>query len=193
MSDSIRADPQALGKNTRLLRNAFGCFATGVAIVTAPRIEGGWIAITINSFSSVSLDPPLLLFSLSASSNCLSHLDASTTFGVSILKHDQQVISNRFARPSTSHWDGMPMVQRAAGYMLVDGALATFSCRRHSRHLAGDHVIYISSIESFESGRNTRPLAFFKGTYGSFTADQGELATESREMLDGSELSIGWG
>ena len=88
--------------DTRRLRDAFAQFMTGVVVLTTPRADGGWAAVTVNSFTSVSLDPPLLLWCLGGRSNCRRHFARAARFSASVLSSRQQKISNNFARPSAS-------------------------------------------------------------------------------------------
>jgi flavin reductase (DIM6/NTAB) family NADH-FMN oxidoreductase RutF len=152
----------------RELRNALGSFATGVAVLTTRRAGGAWAAVTVNSFTSVSLEPPLLLFGLGQSANCRQVFASCERFAVSVLRHDQQWISTNFARPSSSRWDGVPIEETEEGDLLIAGALATFQCRRYQQHGAGDHVLILGSIEAFSIQDRAAPLVFFRGSYGSF-------------------------
>jgi flavin reductase (DIM6/NTAB) family NADH-FMN oxidoreductase RutF len=177
----------------RALRDAFARYATGVAVITTAREDGGWVAVTVNSLTSVSLTPPLLLFSLATTAACGRHFTASRRFAVSVLRHDQQWISNNFARPSSSRWDGVPLEETADGQVLIGGALASFCCREEARHVAGDHELILGHIDHYRLGMPARPLAFFSGGYGTFTPDQSALPGELPTWPDRAELSLGWG
>lgn len=177
----------------RELRDAFGRFATGVVILTTRRDAEDWLAVTVNSFTSVSLDPPLLMFGIAKTANCLAIFESCERFSASVLRHNQQWISSSFARPSVSRLDRVPTQRTLDGDLLIDGALATFQCIRHARHDAGDHVLILGQIERFALHPHARPLAFFAGSYGSFTPDQAEapLVSPGDSALD--DFTIGWG
>src|ERR1700732_3508801 len=93
-------------KDTRALGNILGCFATGVAIITARGADNAHIGVTVNSFSSTLLDPPLILFSLARTAKVLAGFQRTESFAVNILGHGQEALSNMFARPSTASWAG---------------------------------------------------------------------------------------
>lgn len=184
---------QSAGLMQRELRDAFGRFATGVVVLTTRRDDGDPIAVTVNSFTSVSLEPPLLMFSLARSANCLAAFAACQRFAASVLRHDQQWISSNFARPSLSSWQRVPTQRTPEGDLLIDGALATFQCVRHSEHMAGDHMLILGRIERSAARAHARPLAFFAGNYGSFTPDQGPAWPMAPADSAGDEFTIGWG
>lgn len=150
--------------NTRALRDAFGRFATGVTVVTAP----GPIGITANSFASVSLDPPLLLWSPARSSRRFAAFHAAEHFAVHVMGAEQMELCRRFASVGDD-WEGQPHLLNAEGVPLLPGCLARFECRTEARHDAGDHVLIIGRIErfTFEHGA---PLVFSAGRFGGFTA-----------------------
>lgn len=177
----------------RELRDAFGRFATGVVILTTRRDPDDWLAVTVNSFTSVSLDPPLLMFSLAKTANCLASFETCERFSASVLRHNQQWISSNFARPSESRWDRVPTQRSPEGDLLIEGALATFQCLRHARHDAGDHVLILGQIERFALRPHARPLAFFAGSYGSFTPDQADAPLASPGNSGVDDFTIGWG
>ncbi|HVY82378.1 MAG TPA: flavin reductase family protein [Steroidobacteraceae bacterium] len=178
---------------TRRLRDAFAQFMTGVVVLTTAKAEGGWAAVTVNSFTSVSLDPPLLLWCLGRRANCRRYFERAARFSASILSLRQQKISNNFARPSASTWDDVPVVRTPEGDLLIRGAAATFQCTTHARHRGGDHVILIGRVEKFAVGQRTSPLGFFQGAYGSFTRDQGDAFRMDAVPLTSEDLTLGWG
>ena len=178
------------------LRKAFGRFATGVVVVTAPLRDGEWTAVTVNSFVSVSLAPPLVLWCLALRANCRDHFESARRFAVNVLRHDQQALSNALARPSSCDWNEVRLQRSIRGHGLVPGALATFECVEHSRREAGDHLIFVGEVEAFSSSAFASPLAFFQGTYGSFTADQSGVAarlTPAPGHGDDAQVTLGWG
>ena len=92
----------------RSLRDVLGCYATGVAIISTRTSEGNHVAVTVNSFASLSLDPPLILFSLGKAARILGHFQQAQAYAVSILTHEQEALANEFARPSSARWDTFP-------------------------------------------------------------------------------------
>ena len=152
----------------RKLRNALGHFATGVAIVTA-EIEGIRLGATISSFNSVSLNPPLVLFSLARSSLGLRHWQTAQTFAISFLPEDKTELSNRFARSGGDKWLGLDDERAANGCPLPPSRLAHFECEPYAMHDGGDHEIFVCRVTAFEvSASHRRPLIFYAGRYGGF-------------------------
>ena len=146
------------------LREALGNFVTGVTVITT-RHQGELHGLTANSFSSVSLDPPLVLFSLSRTAECFSAFESSNFFAVNVLRSDQDAVSNRFATKDIDKWSGIAWRAGLGDCPLIDGAIATFECRIEARHAGGDHVIYVGEVVTFEQCRDSQPLAFFRGRY----------------------------
>ena len=147
--------------NPREYRNTLGRFATGVTIVTA--LENGKPhGMTANAFVSVSLDPPLVLVSLDNRSEMHRILSAAKIYGVSVLAEDQQALSDHFAGRRVE--DVQIRFVSRAGAMLVEGAIACFVVRVKDVHAAGDHTLYVGTVEYFED-RDDKPLLFFGGKY----------------------------
>ncbi len=148
----------------RELRNALGRFATGVTVVTCQGSEGP-SGITVNSFSSVSLNPPLVLWNIAKVSNSLqAYLDAEH-FAINVLGADQEFLSTHFAMSDHTLWSGIEHTTSATGVPLLPGTLACFECRTHEIHDCGDHHIIIGEIERFHY-EDGQPLLFFAGDYG---------------------------
>lgn len=153
------------GSDARTLRDALGCFATGVTIVTAAA-DAGPVGVTVNSFSAVSLDPPLVLFCLSNRSASLATFRAAGSFAINVLHIGQQPASAAFTSgPHEQRFDAVRWRPGDSGAPLIDGALASFECETHSTHEAGDHAIIVGRVRSavFEPRRD--PLLFFRGRY----------------------------
>ena len=145
-------------------RAALGSFVTGVTIVTASDSAGHDVGVTANSFNSVSLDPPMVLWSLARKSASLPVFAAASHFAVHILASDQEALSNRFARPAADKFAGLEVGRGAGGAPLLAGSAAQFQCRAAFQHDGGDHVIFVGEVERFE--RSARPpLAFHGGRY----------------------------
>lgn len=150
---------------TRQLRDVLGHFATGVTLITTydGREPHG---LTANSFSSVSLEPPLALFSLARSADCFDAFQTAETFGVNVLGADQQALSSRFATKDADKWSGVAWELGPGGCpLLVEGAIATFECRQVARHDGGDHIIHVGEVIEFEARSDGPPLLFFRGAY----------------------------
>lgn len=153
----------------RELRRALGCFATGVTIVTAPSADGHPIGVTVSSFNSVSLDPPLVLFSIARDARSLPVLRAAEAFAVNVLGHDHAELSNRFARPidaaDGSKWDGVEYAEGFGGAPVIPGAVACFECTPYARYDGGDHEIFVGRVTRHRSDPELAPLLFFRGGY----------------------------
>ena len=151
----------------RQLRNSLGCFATGVTIVTAPATEGPPVGLTVSSFSSVSLDPPLVLFSVARSARSLEQLEDADGYAVNVLSSLHVELSNRFARAGEDKWDG---VEYSAGHCdapIFDDALATFECEPYATYDGGDHVIFVGRVVRHDAAEEREPLLFYRGRYHS--------------------------
>jgi len=154
------------GSDPRVLRDALGCFGTGVTIVTTLDEKGTPVGLTANSFTSVSLDPPLILFCLAKSSANLDTFANAEGFGINILHIGQQPTSARFARGDGERFEGLDWVNApATSVPLLTGSLASFDCRRHAVHDGGDHLIFVGEVRhvAFEPYRD--PLLYFRGKY----------------------------
>ena len=148
----------------RALRDAFGTFMTGVTVVTSHDGEGSPIGFTANSFTSVSLDPPLLLISLSKTSSNFEVLTSAASFAVNILSEEQEDISNRFARRVEDRYADLDWAKGPHGSPLLGGVAAWFDCSMHKTVDAGDHVLLIGQVEAFDnSGLNG--LGYVGGSY----------------------------
>jgi flavin reductase (DIM6/NTAB) family NADH-FMN oxidoreductase RutF len=155
----LSADDPAL----RALRNALGEYPTGVAIATT-RTPAGPVGVTVNSFGSLSLDPPLVLWSLRESSSTIAAFTAASHFAVNVLAADQVDLSRRFARPSSAKFDAGEWTDGQGGAPLLAGCVAVFECRRRSHHVAGDHVLFIGEVERIGGAAST-PLVYHAGHY----------------------------
>jgi len=165
MNDSNEPAPAA-AFDQRDLRHAFGMFPTGVTIVTTRTPEGLPIGLTCNSFSSVSLTPPLVLWSLSLYSPNLQAFLQAPHFAVNILACDQAELSRRFAARSIDRFAGVSWSDGEAGVPLIAGAAAHIECRNETRHYSGDHVILIGQVVKYVY-RDVEPLVFARGLYRS--------------------------
>ena len=155
--------------DARELRNAFGMFATGVTIVTTRTAEGRPIGLTCNSFSSVSLKPPLVLWSLSLYSPNLKAFLQAPHFAVNILASHQFGLSRRFCAPVRDRFEGVAWSPGEGGVPLIAEVAAQIQCRNETRHYSGDHVILIGQVIKHEY-RDVEPLIFARGLYRSLGA-----------------------
>lgn len=151
----------------RAFRNALSHFPTGVAIVTAPAEGREPVAITVSSFNSVSLDPPLILFSIHRYLRSLENLLRAEQFGVSILRREQRDLSSRFAGSQGGKWTDVAPVQGETGCPLIGACLASFECTQFAVHEGGDHLIIIGQVMRFAVAEEGEPLVFFRGAYHS--------------------------
>jgi len=154
--------------NTRLLRDAFGRFATGVTIVTAAT-ENGVAAITANSFSSVSLTPPLVLWSPDKNSRRFAHFEAAEHYAIHVLSAEQTDLCWGVAKDvfALNH---LGLDVNAEGVPVLDKCLARFECTKTAVYEGGDHVIMLGRVNRAETREEGDPLAFFKGQIGRFAA-----------------------
>jgi 3-hydroxy-9,10-secoandrosta-1,3,5(10)-triene-9,17-dione monooxygenase reductase component len=176
---------------SRGLRDVLGCYATGVAIITTRTTAGEHTAVTVNSFSSLSLDPPLILFSLGKQANILAHFQQAQTFAVNVLAHTQESLSNLFARPSTASWETTPYSEGENGCALFAGALAQLECSRYAEIDGGDHRTFFGQVTQIHLGDPGDPLLFYRGRYGTYARSQfDKLPVQDGSLSDFSV--IGW-
>jgi flavin reductase (DIM6/NTAB) family NADH-FMN oxidoreductase RutF len=157
-------DTAAPSFDARTLRDAFGSFATGVTIVTGRDPDGNRIGLTANSFTSVSLDPPLLLFCPANSASALPALRTTQRFAVNVLAADARHVSDRFAQKGIDRfaeadwdeWDGLPVLRDAK---------AAFSCTLHADHDGGDHRIIVGLITRLDFTPTREALLYLHGRY----------------------------
>ncbi|MDT7532131.1 flavin reductase family protein [Sphingobium sp. SA2] len=154
-----------LAFDQRAFRNALGHFPTGVVVVTAETEGRDPIAMTVSSFNAVSLDPPLVLFSVGRTAPSLPALLAARNFGISVLRHDQSDLSSRFAGGRGEKWAGLAPVLGETGCPLIGPCLATFECAPFAVHEGGDHLIVVGHVLRFEIAEEGEPLVFFRGGY----------------------------
>jgi 3-hydroxy-9,10-secoandrosta-1,3,5(10)-triene-9,17-dione monooxygenase reductase component len=156
---------------TRQFRNALGSFATGVTIITTRSPEGADVGVTANSFNSVSLDPPMILWSLGKNSTSLAAFMAAEHFAVHVLAMDQESLSGRFAKSNTDKFTGLTVDRGRGDIPLLPGCAARFQCRTAYRHEGGDHIILVGEVEDFDHDGHA-PLAFHGGRYGMFIRNE---------------------
>lgn len=145
-------------------RQCLGKFATGVTVVTCTNDKGEPRGITANSFSSVSLDPPLVLWNIAKVSNSLRSFLSANYFAINILDAGQKDLSAHFARSDHTLFDHIPFALSEHGSPLLPHVLATFECRTHAVHECGDHHIIVGEVIRY-SAADRNPLLFFSGSY----------------------------
>ncbi|NYZ14904.1 flavin reductase family protein [Azospirillum sp. RWY-5-1] len=151
--------------DSREFRSALGCFATGIAVITAVSADGHAVGVTVNSFSSVSLDPPLVLYCLGKAAQSFDALASADSFAVNVLAEDQKELSVRFSRSALQdRFAGLSVTTGVTGAPILDGCLATLDCTREAMHDAGDHIIIVGRVQGLTS-RDGRPLLYYRGAY----------------------------
>jgi len=168
--------------DARRFRSALGAFATGVTIVTTRDAEGRDVGLTANSFNSVSLEPPMVLWSLAKSARSLPAFLQAAHFAVHVLASDQEDLSLRFAARGLEKFAGLEVERGIAQVPLLRGCSAVFQCRTAFRHEGGDHVIFVGAVESFAQSDRS-PLIFHGGGYALAVpkATEPETSQESTE------------
>jgi flavin reductase (DIM6/NTAB) family NADH-FMN oxidoreductase RutF len=163
--DTCASEPVATSSwNTRDLRNALGGFATGVTVVTARSGDGACAGVTVNSFCSVSLDPPLVLWCLCKTAPSCRVFLTATHFAIHVLAADQQHLSARFSKPSPDKFAGLDISRGLGGAPLLNDVVALFECRAQQRVDAGDHYIMLGRVDRY-GHTGGRPLVFHSGGY----------------------------
>ena len=150
--------------DTKSYRQTLGCFPTGVTIITTRKPGGECVGLTVNSFNSVSLDPPLVLWSLSLYSQSLPAFQEASYFSVNILASDQSHLSNRFASQQPNRFDSVNTTFGAVGAPLIEGCAAYLECQQQYRHYGGDHIIFIGRVVNYVATER-EPLIICKGSY----------------------------
>ncbi|MBO1287097.1 flavin reductase family protein [Streptomyces sp. CAI-21] len=157
--------PQKSRDSTQALRDVLGHFTTGVTVVTAMSSRGP-IGMTVNSFSSVSLDPPLVLFSVSRRSQLCDHLTAAGSFAVNILSAEQRALSTQFAKPGLNRFGAAPWRAGTSGAPILSDVIAILECQVTDIHDGGDHMIIVGRVEeSAYRADFVPPLIFYRGQY----------------------------
>lgn len=175
-------------------RRALGSFPTGVAIMTTRDGDGEPAGLTCNSFSSVSLEPPLVLWSMRKASKSIDTFRTAKTFAINVLAEDQDHLSQRFATSSIKN--KFENIAWSTGYSelpLIDDCVARFHCNMHAQHDAGDHIIFIGEVVQYEVVREDDSLVFYKGAYMMLTQSLRAMAqkgTITHDELAQSRLLI---
>lgn len=168
-SDNSAIDP-------RDFRNALGTFATGVTIVTAMAADGRPYGVTCNSFASVSLNPPLVLWSLGMFSQGLTIFQNASHFTINVLGVSQQALASQFAKSSGDKFAGVSWTPGLGNAPVLSDGVANFQCRAANRYYGGDHIIFLGAVEAYAYNRQ-EPLLFARGNFGRFIAGDGNGAS----------------
>ncbi|MBS0472060.1 MAG: flavin reductase family protein [Proteobacteria bacterium] len=157
--------------DTRAFRSALGSFPTGVAVITTQASAERHLGITVNSFASVSLDPPLVLWCMDKKSDRHHVFTNATCYTVSILGTDHQEVSSRLAKQGSHSLEGIALRDTDLGPPALEDALAVFECEAETIHDAGDHTILIGRVIRFARQEHGAPLVFFRGRYGALASN----------------------
>jgi len=178
MSTPPAFDPKAF-------RAALGSFATGVTVITASAPDGTPVGLTVNSFNSVSLDPPMVLWSLSKKAMSLPLFKATPHWTVHVLSAEQEQLSNRFARAGEDKFAGVEFETSRHGVPMLKGCAARFQCRTSFQYEGGDHIIFVGEVMDFEQSSQA-PLVFHAGRYALATQKEPALPKTSSARLSES-------
>jgi flavin reductase (DIM6/NTAB) family NADH-FMN oxidoreductase RutF len=180
MTTSVAMDP-------KVFRQALGAFVTGVTIVSTVQDDGEPRGFTANSFTSVSLDPPLVLVCVAKTASSYPVFSAARHFAVSVLAESQKDVSSLFASKAADKFERAAWRVGPAGSPVIDGAAAWFDCRRHQLVDAGDHVILIGEVIGFDHS-TASPLGYCRGAYLTFSLSQNAVAAAGHRTRVGAIL-----
>jgi flavin reductase (DIM6/NTAB) family NADH-FMN oxidoreductase RutF len=156
---------QAPSFSAQEFRSALGMFATGVTIVTGRDTSGQRIGLTANSFNSVSMAPPLVLWSLARAAGSMPAFTRGSHYAINILSADQRELAERFSRTQSDRFSGVSFREGIGGAPILEGAAAVFECFNRSRYEEGDHVIFVGEVERCQRREGAQPLIFHGGRY----------------------------
>lgn len=154
----------ALTFDSTTFRRTLGMFATGIAVITARARDGSLIGLTVSSFNSVSLSPPLIVWSLANTSTVREVLETCEYYAVNVLAADQEALSSLFASKVADRFAGVVWEPGLGGAPVLAGSCAVFECRNALRYPGGDHVMFIGEVERCDRSERD-PLLFFNGSY----------------------------
>ena len=153
------------GHDPRTLRDALGCFATGVTVVTCLTPDGSPAGLTVNSFTSVSLEPPLLLVCLHKKAASAGAFTSAECFAINVLQTGQQPASIRFSTRDEDRFGVTPWTRGEAGAPILQDSLCVFECKRFAVYEGGDHHILVGEVVKASFDARVDPLLFFRGSY----------------------------
>jgi flavin reductase (DIM6/NTAB) family NADH-FMN oxidoreductase RutF len=162
----------------REFRDALGLFPTGIAVVTTVDAQGRPAGVTVNSFTSVSLEPPLILVSLARTSRSFDAFMAARHFAVNLLRDDQRQVSSAFASTAGERFSQVRHRAGLGGCLIIEPHLVAFHCELHARHDAGDHVLILGKVTQIEPAKDAvpKPLLYFRGQYRELSEQHAEIA-----------------
>jgi flavin reductase (DIM6/NTAB) family NADH-FMN oxidoreductase RutF len=168
-------------------RRALGLFPTGVAIVSARTTDGQLLGMTVSSFNSVSLDPPLVLFSVARTAASFAAWEAVPKYGISVLARTQDELSGRFAKSQTDKWALVHPTYGKHDVPLIPGAIVGFECERYAIHDGGDHAIFVGKVLGLHAVAtpDAEPLTFFAGRYCGIRRSEAPASEMDGMMLHG--------
>ena len=152
-------------------RASLGMFATGVTVVTARAPDGTLVGLTANSFNSVSLSPPLVLWSLAHHAGSMALFRSGSHYAINVLAADQRLLAERFARRGIDRFEGTAWRPGLTGAPVIDGAVAVFECSHHGQHEAGDHIVFVGRVAHCRRRVGVAPLVFHGGRFFTELAD----------------------
>ncbi|MGI0072118.1 MAG: flavin reductase family protein [Thermoplasmata archaeon] len=164
VSEYSRIDP-------RRYRTALGRFPTGVTIITAKSDHGEYAGVTCNSFNSLSLDPPLVLWSLDRAARSRPTFERAEMFGVNVLSVEQRELAVRFATPSPNKFEGVAFREGLEEIPVFPGSAAVLKCRRRSVAPEGDHLLFVGEVVYYSWDPERRPLLYADGHYGAVAGE----------------------
>jgi flavin reductase (DIM6/NTAB) family NADH-FMN oxidoreductase RutF len=167
----------------RAYREALGCFPTGVAVVTAPA-AGSHVGITVNSFTSVSLDPPLILWCMDRKSSRHALFGDALVFTINLLGTEHKAVSARLAKPGEHKLDGIDLIPTELGPPALADSLAVFECQREQSVDVGDHTILIGRVLRFSRPSQSAPLVYFGGRYNALAQGKPPEGVGGRRVTD---------
>ena len=165
LPSSIRRKAGQPNFSTLEFRASLAMFATGVTIVTARTPGGALIGLTANSFNSLSLSPPLVLWSLSQAAGSMPALSTGSHYAINVLAADQKALAERFAGRRDDRWAGVAYTEGASGAPLITGAAASFECFNRALYEEGDHVIFVGEVERCSYNNQVSPLLYHGGKF----------------------------
>jgi len=160
----VKPAERTIPTDTLDLRRAFGRFGTGVTVITTRAPDGTRLGVTANSFNTVSLEPPIVLWSLSDQSPSLASFRAAGRFVVNVLALDQLELSHRFSRPAADKFAGVTFSESQDGLPVIEGCAATIECAIVNIHAVGDHMLFLGRVERY-AHEQAEPLLFCNGQY----------------------------
>jgi flavin reductase (DIM6/NTAB) family NADH-FMN oxidoreductase RutF len=171
-----------------LFRETLGHYPTGVAVVTAVAEDGRPVGMVVGTFSSVSLDPPLIAFFPASTSKSFKQLRTASTFAVNVLAADQEPLCRRLSTSEADKFDGVPWRPGPLGSPILEGAVSWIECTFEEIREAGDHYVVLGRVHDLAVERSTLPLLFFQGGYGQFSPGS-FIAAPDPDLIQAAQLA----